>query len=256
MSLASTIIKSAAPVPSIEDHENFLFIGPHPDDIEIGAGATIAKLCAAGKKVTFLICMDGRFGLEHAPKGITPDQLANLREKESIKGAHVLGVSDVRFLRLSDGGLYSRKELIKGIARVIGEVQPDILFAPDPCVPSECHTDHLNVGEAVRRLAFFAPFEEIMGNYGAKSAPVQALAYYMTARPNRFMGTAGFRKKQIKALICHKSQFTRDSEDLKQIELYLKIREISFGLRSLKGRAEGFRVLGRTQMHCLPEAGL
>ena len=37
--------------------------------------------------------------------------------------------------------------------------------------------------------------------------------------------------------------------------LYLKLRAADFGLRSLSGKAEGFRVLGRTQMHCLPEAG-
>ena len=44
MSLTSLIIKFAAPLPDIESFERFLFIGPHPDDIEIGAGATAAKL--------------------------------------------------------------------------------------------------------------------------------------------------------------------------------------------------------------------
>ena len=38
------------------------------------------------------------------------------------------------------------------------------------------------------------------------------------------------------------------------VAAYLKLRAVDFGLRSGKGRAEGFRVLGRTQMHCLPEA--
>ena len=42
----------------------------------------------------------------------------------------------------------------------------------------------------------------------------------------------------------------------KSIELYLKLRAADFGLRTLSRSAEGFRVLGgRTQMHCLPEAG-
>ena len=39
-------------------------------------------------------------------------------------------------------------------------------------------------------------------------------------------------------------------------ELYLKLRAADFGLRTFSRSAEGFRVLGRTQMHCLPEAGL
>ena len=41
----------------------------------------------------------------------------------------------------------------------------------------------------------------------------------------------------------------------KSIELYLKLRAADFGLRTLSRSAEGFRVLGRRQMHCLPEAG-
>ena len=255
MSLTSLIVRKAAPPPKIESFSSYLFVGPHPDDIEIGAGATIARLSEQKKKISFLICMDGRFGLELAPKGITPENLAELRRQESTEGAKKLGVDDVRFLNLSDGGFYDPKELRDGIARVIGEVQPEIVFAPDPSVKSECHTDHLNVGEAVRRLAFFAPFPDIMAGYGAKSVPVAAAAFYMTADPNRFVKTAGYGNKQLEAIRCHASQFPEGSDALKQLELYLKIREITFGLRSLKGKAEGFRVLGKTQMHCLPEAG-
>ena len=70
MSITRLILKAAAPLPRIESYDRYLFIGPHPDDIEIGAGATAAKLAAAGKKVTFLICMDGRYGLEARRRSI------------------------------------------------------------------------------------------------------------------------------------------------------------------------------------------
>lgn len=46
------------------------------------------------------------------------------------------------------------------------------------------------------------------------------------------------------------------SADAKAIALYLKIRAADFGLRSLKGKAEGFRAMSSLQMHCMPEAGL
>ena len=62
MSLTSLAIKFAAPLPDLESFDRYLFIGPHPDDIEVGAGATAAKLAAAGKKVCFLICLAGRLG--------------------------------------------------------------------------------------------------------------------------------------------------------------------------------------------------
>ena len=61
-SFTAFAVKIAAPVPKIEQFEKYLFIGPHPDDIEIGAGATAAKLAAAGKKIAFLILCDGRYG--------------------------------------------------------------------------------------------------------------------------------------------------------------------------------------------------
>lgn len=255
MGIMSLILKFAAPVPKIESFEHFLFIGPHPDDIEIGAGATVAKLTSMGRKVSFLICLDGRFGMDHMPEGTDPVSLAAIREKESLDAARALGVSDVHFLRLSDGGLYDINDLEKGMAEKIGKIKPDIIFAPDPCVTSECHKDHLNVGETARRLAFFAPFKDIMGHYGADTADIRAIAYYMTAKPNRYVRTKGYTGRQTRSILCHRSQMPEDSEEYRSIALYLKLRSVIFGIRSLKGRAEGFRVLGRTHMHCLPEAG-
>ncbi len=256
MSLTGTALRFAAPLPRIEQFDSYLFLGPHPDDIEIGAGATAAKLAAAGKKVTFLICMDGRFGLEHAPQGTTSEQLVEIRRAEAIASARVLGVEDVRFLELCDGGFYDFEELLRGAARVIGETKPQLIFAPDPDVTSECHVDHRRVGECAKTLAFFAPFAEIMARRGAESAAVAALAFYMTAKPDRFVETRGLLPRQLEAIFsCHRSQFPPGCADAKSISLYLRLRSADFGLRRLCGAAEGFRVLGRTQMHCLPEAG-
>jgi len=203
-----------------------------------------------------LICLDGRFGDSNAPEGISREALVELRQKEARRSAAVLGVKNVRFLNLCDGGFYQKKELVRRIAQVVGEFQPDMILAPDPCVTSECHVDHLNVGKAARQVAYFAPYGGIMAEYGAKPAPVQALAYYMTAKPNRFVKTVGYSKQQYQAIFdCHRSQFPKGSAEGKSIALYLKIRALDFGLRSAKGCAEGFRVLGVTHMHCLPEAG-
>ena len=256
MSLTRIALRFAAPPPKVEAFDRYLFIGPHPDDIEIGAGATAAKLAAKGKQVTFLICTDGRYGLETAPEGTTPEALREIRKEETLASAKLLGVTDVRFLDFSDGGLYEFSELWRGVARVIGETQPQMILAPDPDVPSECHADHRNVGEAARRAACFAPFRALSAQYGAEAADVQAVAFYMTAKPNRYVKTRGFLKLQQEAILCHPSQFAADSEAFKALALYLKLRAADFGLRRLCGQAEGFRVLGQTQMHCLPEAGL
>ena len=135
--------------------------------------------------------------------------------------------------------------------------RPDVILAPDPCVTSECHMDHLNTGNAARYIACFASYPSIMKAYGADgAADLKALAYYMTAKPNHFVKTTGFLAKQLDSVFkVHLSQFPEGCADASQITLYLKLRAADFGLRSFHKTAEGYRVLGPTQMHCLPETG-
>lgn len=255
MSILKTVLNIAAPLPDLTGKERFLFIGPHPDDIEIGAGATAARLAAEGKKVCFLICIDGRYGTDEIENPPEPEELAKIRRREAADSAARLGVEELRFLELCDGGFYRREELMTAMALAIGDFQPDVIFAPDPDVRSECHPDHRAVGSAAKELALFSENPGIMARYGAETARVQALALYMTARANRFVGTDGYLERQFSAIFdCHRSQFPEGCASAKAVRLYLRLRAVDFGLRSFHRTAEGFRVLGRTQMHCLPEA--
>ncbi len=268
MGLTRLALRFALKKPKIESFSRFLFIGPHPDDIEIGAGAAAARLASLGKDICFLILTDGRYGdgaFTSLPDGSpVPEDparkgeaLAEIRRHESVSSAALLGVRDVRFLNLCDGGGYELKDMQRGIAGVVSDFQPEVIFAPDPLSRSESHKDHLNAGFAAREIACFAPYAGIMAGYGAeKAADVQAIAYYMTARPNVFVGTAGLLKLQLSSVFdCHKTQYPAGSPEAKDIALYLKLRAHDFGLRSFHRTAEGFRMLTKTEMHCLPEAG-
>ena len=254
MSLTKLILKFAAPAPKIEEFSDYLFIGPHPDDIEIGAGATAAKLAAEGKRITFLILTDGRYG-DGFSDGIKGEDLIKLRKEESIRSAALLGVKDVRFLDLSDGGFYEYGDMLKGIAKVIGECRPDLIFAPDPMTGQECHVDHLNAGNAAAQAACMAPYAGVMEGYGASAADVKGIAFYMTAKANRFVKVSKelFALQNESVFGCHKSQFPEGSGVAKQTALYLKLRSADHGLRNFCSHAEGFRVLGQVHMHCLPE---
>lgn len=247
MSLTKIAMRFALKRPKLLSYDRYLFFGPHPDDIEIGAGATIAKLSALGKQIRFVICTDGRYGSDV----IGPDELIGIRRAEAIASAGKLGVDDVVFLNLSDGAFYKEEELFKAMAAAISFFNPDIIFAPDPFVSNECHRDHLNVGNTARNLACFAPFSSIMGQYGCKKSDVKAIAFYMTAKPNVYVKTGGSIKKQFEALKCHKSQ----ASGLESVYLYLRLRSLDFGLRRLSLHAEGFRAYTQTEMHCLPERG-
>ncbi len=259
MGLTKFAIKTAIKQKKIEQYDNFLFIGPHPDDIEIGAGATISKLSQMGKNITFLICTDGRYGKENC-KELTSMQLIEIRKKESIKSANFLGVNRVLFLDLEDGNQYSYEKLVKEIAKVINSINPEIIFAPDPDVISETHLDHLNVGRACKELANFASYPEIFIHYLDneklnENIKIEAIALYMTAKPNIYVKTTKHYKKQIEALSMHASQYPKNSVAFNSVALYLKLRSIEFGMKKFKRACEGFRILNKTTMHCLPEMG-
>ncbi len=258
MGIVRTVLHFAAPLPKLTDYERFLFLGPHPDDIEIGAGATAARLAAEGKQVCFLICTDGRYGTDAIrDEKLQPEELLEIRRWEARDSAAMLGVRDVRMLDLCDGGFYEWSSMLLGVARVVGEFQPDVIFAPDPDTGNECHIDHRNVGDVAKQIALFSGNPGIMEHYGARPADVSALALYMTAKANTAVATAGYLDRQMSALFdCHRSQFPENSEAARTLRIYLKLRAADFGLRCGRRSGEGFRVLGRTQMHCLPEAGL
>lgn len=255
MGILHLILKFAIPQKPIESYKRYLFFGPHPDDIEIGAGATIAKLSKMNKQICFVIVTDGRFGFTAATQGMTSDELVKIRKQEAIASAKVLGVDDVRFLSLPDGDGYTGAELLKAMAGLVGEFKPDIIFAPDPMVPSECHQDHINTGEAAREIACFAPYAGIMETFGAESAPVEAIAYYMSRKVNMRVRSRGNLKRQLEAIFtCHRSQFPEGSAEAKAIRTYLRLRSLLTGLRCFSLSAEGFRVYSGDRMHCLPEA--
>jgi LmbE family N-acetylglucosaminyl deacetylase len=80
-------LKKMLPIPKIEERHNVLCILPHPDDGEIGAGGTIAKLKASGSKVTYLMVTEGGAGI----KGKSREETVNIRKKEQEDAARLLG---------------------------------------------------------------------------------------------------------------------------------------------------------------------
>ena len=132
MGITKLALRVAAPFPKVQSFNRYLFVGPHPDDIEIGAGATVAALAAQGKNICFLICTDGRYGTVNLKESMSEEELIKTRREEAVRSAAALSVSDVRFLELSDGGFYNDDDLLRGIAGVISSFQPDVIFAPDP----------------------------------------------------------------------------------------------------------------------------
>lgn len=245
------IFKSVAPIPKLASFERYLFIGPHPDDIEVACAPTIRALTQAGKRVAFLIVTDGRMGAID-PK-LFGDSLVEIRKAEALASAKLLGAGDVTFLPFHDGAMYSVEEAARALAKEIVRLKPDAVFAPDPNVISECHLDHIKTGMAVKAAMNMAPFESVMQSIGAGgSHSVKALAFYYTDQPNAYVPVRRTFSARAEALACHKSQF--DEKMIRDICMYFKLRSIRFGLRRLKGMCDGYRALSPLHMHCFPEA--
>ena len=256
MCLMKKILRLILPFPRFESAERVLFVAPHPDDIEVSSGQTAAKLAAAGKTVRFVIALDGRYGSEFADTD--PEELIKTREAEQRASAAKLGVEDVVFLGFSDGGFYDTEELFAALYREILAFKPDLVFCPDPSLKTECHIDHVNVGNAVKRAFLFASNAPMAKKAGYAAASPALLAMYYTDEPDYYFPTGRkWRRLQKEALACHGSQMSytpdrKGSGDL--INLYIDFRTIRFGLRSLRpGGAEGFRCLTPTHAHCCAE---
>ncbi len=253
MNLINKLLTKLVPYPKILDAERILVVSPHPDDAEVAMGATIARLASLGKVVKIVIATDGRYGSQEDK--FDTDAMVETRRVESLESAKILGV-EVEFLGFRDGGLYDENEIRIAIQQSIVAFKPDIVFCPDPCLRTECHPDHIKVGRASLGASTFCAYPMINADLTIDGkADIKGVAMYYTDSPNQYLKVG---KKDIStqklALQAHKSQMAGASSDaFSQIWVYLMFRSYRLGLRSLKGRAEGFRVLSTVHMHCCAE---
>lgn len=249
--MPNPILRRAVPLPKPMDYARYLFIGPHPDDIETACAPTVRKLTDAGKCVTFLILTDGGAGTVDA--SLCGNALIRRRQQEALASAKLLGVTDVLFLSFHDAGAYTVDEATAAVAREIVRLKPEAVFAPDPDVISECHGDHIKAGLSAKRAAMQTPFSTVMERYGCRDTHlIGGLFLYYTDKPNAFVPVAGTYKMREQALLLHKSQFTE--EMLKQVVLYFDIRSMRLGYPRLLGKCDGYRAMSPVHMHCFPEA--
>ena len=85
--------------PLPEDWERALCVVAHPDDLEFGAAAAVARWTGQGKEVVYCMVTSGEAGID----GLHPDECRPVREAEQVESARVVGVDEVEFLGLPDG---------------------------------------------------------------------------------------------------------------------------------------------------------
>ncbi|MBT8184685.1 MAG: PIG-L family deacetylase, partial [Eudoraea sp.] len=98
---------------------DILVFGSHPDDAELGAGATIAKEINNGKKVGIIDLTRGELGTRGS---------AELRDKESAKAAKILGLSIRENLEFADGFFVNDRTHQIAVIEMIRKYRPDIVL--------------------------------------------------------------------------------------------------------------------------------
>jgi LmbE family N-acetylglucosaminyl deacetylase len=115
-------IERLEPLP--EDWERALCVVAHPDDLEFGAAAAVARWTGQGKRVVYCMVTSGEAGID----GLAPDECRTVREAEQVASAEVVGVPDVVFLGLTDGILEYGVPLRREIAHVVRRYRPEIVI--------------------------------------------------------------------------------------------------------------------------------
>lgn len=139
--------------PVTEDWERALVVVAHPDDVEFGAAAAVARWTEQGKSVVYCMVTSGEAGIDSLP----PEQCREVRIAEQVESARVVGVETVEFLGLPDGGLEFGVALRRAIAGQVRRHRPDILITGNfretwgGSTPNQA--DHVAVGRAALHAA-------------------------------------------------------------------------------------------------------
>ena len=184
-----------------------LAVGAHPDDIEFGAGATLAKWAAAGCVVSMLICTDGSKGTWDPTADL--EDLVATRQVEGRAAAHALGATgEVVFLGRVDGELENDRTTRSDLARWIRMLRPDVLLGHDPWKRYRLHPDHRAGGFLVCDALVAARDPHFFPEHGIAHHRPAALLLFEADEPNHIeqVGEVDLLAK-VEALESHRSQY-------------------------------------------------
>ena len=226
--------------------KKFLVFSPHPDDVDFGCSATVAKLTSEGNEVVYCILTNGEKGVHKVNQSKRSMML--VREREQRAAGNVVGVHEIIFLREVDGTLENTPALRKRLVRVMREVRPDVVIAQDPGNQTfdgfgRFHRDHRVTAETV--------FDSIYPAVGSKGFfpelaekdilphQIKEVWFWGTDKPNLFIDVSKTIERKIEALRAHKSQI----QDMKVVEERMRTRARDAAKKKKMKYAETFRRL-------------
>jgi bacillithiol biosynthesis deacetylase BshB1 len=214
-----------------------LAFGPHPDDIEIGMGGTIARHTAAGLTVGLCDLTAGEMG----SNGTVDERLA-----EAARASAVLGCAWRENLGLPDRRIGKDPAHLDQAVAFIRRHQPKTVAVP---YWTDRHPDH----GAASALLTEAVFNSGLRRYPAAGEPWRPawICYYFIndqAPPSFVVDVSDYYERKRQALACHSSQFQLAPDavgtrlNTPVFRQLIESRDAQFGAQAGVAWAEGFVV--------------
>lgn len=178
-----------------------LAVGPHPDDVELGCGGTVARLAKGGVRVGILDLTAGELGTRGD---------VTVRAREAEAAARALGVSWRSCLALPDGGIRaSDSDQVEKVIAALRRARPRVLLVPHADDP---HPDHGEAAALLRRVFFLSGLARFLPDLGSAHRPTLVLAYpgaRQLLRPSLVVDISAHVGAKREALAAHASQFDK-----------------------------------------------
>jgi len=188
---------------------DILVFGAHPDDAELGAGATIAKEVAVGKKVGIVDLTRGELGTRGS---------AEIRDHEAADAAKILGASVRENLEFADGFFVNDKAHQLKIIRMLRKYRPETVLCN---AVDDRHIDHAKGAKLVSDACFLSGLVKIdtkMDGDDEWQDPwrpkwVYHYIQWKNLTPDFVVDVSGFIEKKKEAILAYSSQFYDPDSD-------------------------------------------
>jgi bacillithiol biosynthesis deacetylase BshB1 len=217
-------------------HVDLLVFGPHPDDLEIGMGGTIALEVLGGRRVGLCDLTRG----ERGSNG-TPDE----RVHEADAASRVLGAAWRVNLGLPDGALATDDRQVRAVADLLRSARPLVVAIP---FGHDRHPDHVAAHALLTRAVFDAGLRSYPAS-GEPWRPTRVFSYFINDwdHPDVVIDVSATYDRKRAALDCHRTQFAPASGSGVQTRLtsplfrqLIESRDAQFGAQAGVRYAEGF----------------
>lgn len=171
-----------------------LAAGAHPDDVELGAGGTVATLARAGRRVAIVHLTRGEAGTRGSVRG---------RRAEAERAAAALGAASLHFLDGGDGALRTGVAEEDALIALLRRLRPELVLAP---APADRHPDHARAHRLVADACFYAGLAR--RGRGAPHRPAALFSYMQhdPFEPSFVVDVTAAWPAKRAALDCYRSQ--------------------------------------------------